>query len=225
MKDNSDYYVISGVIIHETDIYPVEGMTQTYKNRFEEFNQAEIHAHDIFKGQNEFSGLTLARKYEILGHLYNMIETLPITVISVGIDKIELLSKYPQWDIFKAAWTFLTERFDKYIIDNDMRVNKGIIIVDKSSKIPEEDITKIVNYLRTFGSHYQPNIDNIVEEPIFIDSKIREAIQIADACAYCTLKHLNAYVKFKRYWEIVHNKMRKGPNGNILGYGFKVFPY
>jgi hypothetical protein len=67
MKDNSDYYVISGVIIHETDIYPVEGATQTYKNRFEEFKRAEIHVHDIFKGQNEFSGLTLARKYEILG--------------------------------------------------------------------------------------------------------------------------------------------------------------
>jgi hypothetical protein len=226
MKDNSDYYVIADVIVHEMDIYFVEATTQQYKFKFQEYKygQTEIHVHDIFKGQNEFSGLTLPRKYELLGHLYGMIETLPITVILVGIDKVRLVSEYPQWDIFKAAWTFLTERFDRHIIDNDMRVNKGIIIVDKSSKIPEANITKIVNDLRRFGSYYQPNIDNIVEEPIFIDSKVREAVQIADACAYCTLKHLTRYDKFKKYWEIVHNKTRKGPNGNTLGFGLKVFP-
>jgi Protein of unknown function (DUF3800) len=161
-KDNTDYYVISGVIIHETQIYPVEIATQSYKKKFVEFNEAEIHVHDIYKGQNEFSGVTLPRKYEILGHLYKMIDNLPISVISVGIDKAELVSKYPHWDIFKAAWTFLTERFDNYIIENDSRINKGIIIVDKSSKIPESDISKILNHLRMFGSLYQPNIDNIV---------------------------------------------------------------
>jgi hypothetical protein len=57
MKDNSDYYVISGVIIHETDIYPVEGATQTYKNRFEEFKRAEIHVHVYSRVKTSFRDL------------------------------------------------------------------------------------------------------------------------------------------------------------------------
>ena len=75
MKDNSDYYVITGAVVHEMDIYGIEAATQLYNSKFQEYKygQTEIHVHDIFKGQNEFSGLTLPRKYELLGHLYGMI--------------------------------------------------------------------------------------------------------------------------------------------------------
>ena len=98
-----------------------------------------------------------------------------------------MLKTHPYWDVFNAAWTFLTERFDKYVSDNDSSINKGIIIVDRSSKMPEKDIWKIVNRLRRNGSYFQA-IENIVEEPIFIESQIREGIQLADACAYLQLK-------------------------------------
>lgn len=223
-KDNSDYYVISGVIAHELDIRNLEINTQDYKdNYFKEYSKYEIHVHDIFKSQKEFSSLTLQRKYELLDSLYDFINTLPITVISIGIDKLEFIKKYSEPDIFKSAWTFLTERFDGYISDNGKDQNKGIIIVDKSSKIPETDICKIVQRLRKFGSYYQ-DIKHLVEEPIFIESDLREGIQIADACAYCTLKHLTRYDKFKPYWNIVYQKLRRAKNGRIDGYGFKIFP-
>jgi hypothetical protein len=111
-----------------------------------------------------------------------------------------------QLDVFNAAWTFLTERFDKYIGEHGNTVNKGIIIVDRSSKIPEKEIWKIVNRLRRNGSHIQP-VENIVEEPIFVDSQIREGIQIADACAYCTIMYLNNSEKFLQYWEIIESKL------------------
>ena len=223
-KDSSDYYVISGIIVHELDIRNLERNTQNYKdNFFKEYSNCEIHVHDIYKSQKEFSSLTLKRKYELLDSLYNFINTLPITVISIGIDKLEFIKKYPQPDIFSSAWTFLTERFDNYISDNGNNINKGIIIVDKSSKIPEKDICKVVNRLRKTGSYYQ-SIYHIVEEPIFIESDLREGIQIADACAYCTLKHLTGYDKFKPYWNIVSQKLRKGKNEVTEGYGFKIFP-
>lgn len=225
MRDNSDYYVVSGAIIHELDIRQVEIRTQQYKKKhFREYAKEEIHVHDIYKSQRGFSGLTINRKYELLDTLYEFVETLPITIISVGIDKPDLLRERPQWHIFNAAWTFLIERFDRYIIDSRGR-DRGIIIVDKSSKIPENEISRIVNLLRRNGSYFQPEIENIVEEPIFVESRLREGIQIADSCAYCTLKHLTAYDKFKPYWKIIEGKLRRGPNGNTAGYGFKVFPH
>jgi hypothetical protein len=63
-KDNSDYYVIAGIIIHELDIRHVEIRTQQYKiKHFKEYEDVEIHVHDIYKSKREFSGLTLKRKF------------------------------------------------------------------------------------------------------------------------------------------------------------------
>ncbi len=57
-KDNIDYYVISGVIIHELDIRQFEIRTQQYKNKhFREYEDVEIHVHDIYKSQCQFSSL------------------------------------------------------------------------------------------------------------------------------------------------------------------------
>jgi hypothetical protein len=92
----------------------------------------------IYMSQHRFSELTLSRKYKILDNLYSLINTLPVTIISVGISKVRLIQTHPDWDVFNAAWTFLTERFDKYLSDHGNSANKGIIIVDKSSKMPEK---------------------------------------------------------------------------------------
>ncbi|MGC1132043.1 MAG: DUF3800 domain-containing protein [Nitrososphaeraceae archaeon] len=175
-KDNSAYYVISGLIIHESNIQDVEQFTQEYKDRnFEgEYTNAEIHVHDIYKSQPPFSGLTLEKKYEILDSLYTFIGGLPICVISVGIDKVELIQNFSHWNIFNAAWTFLIERFNNYIHDKGGRINRGIFIVDKSSKIPEYEITTIVNRLRKNGSNFQ-SITNIVEEVHIIKTERRDS--------------------------------------------------
>jgi Protein of unknown function (DUF3800) len=211
-RDNSDYYVILGVIVHETDLRKLELDTIAFKkNSLREYRQCEIHVHDIYKSQKCFCDLVLDRKYEILNDLYDFINGLPITLIAVGIDKLEFIKKYDKNDIFRAAWTFLVERFEMHIDDMGKNTNEGLIIVDTSSKIPENDICKIVYRLRKFGSYWK-NINHLVEEPIFIKSDFREAIQIADACAYCTLKHLTGYDKFKPFWPTVEGKLRKGAN-------------
>lgn len=140
-KDNSAYYVISGVIIHESNIQDVEQFIREYKaaNFMGDYASAEIHVHDIYKSKPPFSSLTLEKKYDVLDNLYKLIEELPICVISVGIDKVELVQNYSHWNVFNAAWTFLTERFNNYIHDKGGRINKGIFIVDESSKMPESD--------------------------------------------------------------------------------------
>lgn len=225
-KDDTKFYVITGVIVHETDLHQVEGMIQYYKNQHftsPEFVDAEVHVHDIYKGQNEFATLTKEKKYELLNELYHTIDLLPITAISVGINKAMMKDTMPNWNIFNAAWTFLCERFDMFIDDNGDNMNKGLIIVDKSSKLPEKEVTAVVSRLRKYGSNYQA-IDTLAEEPIFIDSHLREGIQVADACAYATLKHLNGHEKFEKYWEAVRGKLRSSSGGSIIGYGLKVFP-
>jgi Protein of unknown function (DUF3800) len=223
LKDGT-FYVITGVILHESIIRDFEKATQVYKRtHFREYANCEIHTHDIYKSKRDFSDLTLKRKYELLDSLYDFMLKLPITVISVGIEKVKFVKRYSIDYLFEDAWTFLVERFEQFINDNGQGSNEGMMIVDKSSKIPENEICKIVRRLRRIGTNFC-EINHLVEEPMFIDSSIREGIQMADAAAYCTIKHLTNYVKFSSYWDILASKIRRGPTGQIEGYGFKVFP-
>lgn len=223
-NDGSKHYVISGVIVHERDLFQMEKNVQAYKRKHfvGAYGDAEIHVHEIYKGKGKFSSLTLQKKYELLDALYDTIRLLPITVISVGIDKQQMQLQHPLKSVFSLAWTFLVERFDNFIDDNSP-LEKGLIIVDQSSKMPEKEICRIVSSLRRSGSGFQ-SIDCLVEEPIFIKSDIREGIQLADACAYCTLKQLNGYQKFVPYWNVLHGKLRRSSGGKVDGYGLKIFP-
>jgi hypothetical protein len=87
-KDNTDYHVISGLIIHQTCIRQVEIRTQEYKCKYLKYADIEIHVHDIFKSQRKFSTLTLVRIYHPLDSLYKFIDTLSVNAISVEIDKL-----------------------------------------------------------------------------------------------------------------------------------------
>jgi hypothetical protein len=97
------------------------------------------------------------------------------------------------------------------------------MFIDKCSKMPDKEITNIVNALRRFGSHYQ-DIQYIHEDPLFVTSNDRSLLQIADAVSYCTLKQLCMNKWFRPYWQTIKQKFRKDPSGNILGYGLKIFP-
>jgi hypothetical protein len=123
-----------------------------YKRKLEQYRKTnfmgrysyeEIHVHDIYHSRGNFQALTKLEKYNLLNHLYQTIYDLPITIISVGINKPKVQYTYPEWNIFTAAWTFLTERFDSFISDTKLPVN-GEIIVDTSSNMDEKEIKKIV---------------------------------------------------------------------------------
>lgn len=223
--DKSQYYVISGIIIDEQSVDYVKEQLLEYKNiRFKnDYKDEEIHVHDIYKSYGNFKSLGLEEKYSLLTDLYNLIEKLPVTAISVGIDKNAFKLKHPTWNLFNAAWTFLIERFDNYINDNGYGLSKGLLRIDGSSRISQDETLRIVNQLRKHGSNFQ-KIKHILEEPLFVDSSLHEGIQLADASAYCTLRYLHGYQKFEPYWKIIHKKLRKNSQGIATGYGFKLFP-
>jgi hypothetical protein len=223
------YYVLSGIIIHESHLKHIENKVREYKiPNFEgKYTDDEVHVYDIANRMGHFSGINNPAKTLLLRNLYNTINQMPLTIISVGIDKNALPNHFPNWETVNSAWTFIAERFDKHISEHNnkssYKSDKGIIIVDKSSRSIHKEVTEIINRLRQFGSNTQ-QIDNIVDEPMFISSAVSEQIQIADASAYCTMKHLNNAPIFTGYWNIIYSKLRRGQNGNPIGYGLKIFP-
>jgi hypothetical protein len=224
LKDLTKYYVISGVIVDICDLFCIQKKVEQFrKNHFmKDYRHEEIHVHEIYHSKGNFEKITKREKYNLLNHIYQIIYGLPVTIISVGINKIQFELMHPDWDSFNVAWTFLLERFDRFISDNNSK-DKGEIVVDISSNMNEREIKRIIKYLIKHGTPYQ-YISHVAEEPSFFYSETIHGIQVADAASYCTLRHLNGYTKFCNYWNIIMGKMRKGPGGKIDGYGFKVFP-
>jgi hypothetical protein len=76
------YYVISGVIVHESSYDFVVNKIEEYKelNFVERYKDAEIHIHDIWQGKKEFEKIDFNTKIRLLDNLYCLIKELPITL-------------------------------------------------------------------------------------------------------------------------------------------------
>lgn len=221
------YFVISGVIINECNLDYIQLEISNYKHLYfiNECQGAEIHIYDIWQGRPPFDKIDITTKKTLLNNLYILLFNLPFTIVSVVIDKQLMLSgNYINWKVNKASWTFLTERFDRFISDNSEWGNKGLLIVDKQTKEVDNEIRERVNDLLKHGTLYH-KYKRIFEEPLFVPSFNRIGLQIADAVSYCTLKHFYLNTHFDEYWNYTQTKYRKNPkDNNIYGYGLKIFP-
>lgn len=224
-KDQSELYILSGVIVHKNNVKHIKNAICQYKidNFVEKYIDAEIHTHDIFKSREEFTNISKEIKYDLLDKLYDTIANMNITTISVIIRKELFKNEYPTWDIFNTTLIYLVERYDKYIECSDKTDEGGIIKIDKSTSKQQKVAFDTVNGLRKRGSIWQ-DINHIIKDPIFVNSAGVEGIQIADAIAYCTFKHKTGTEKFNPYWNKIYNKFRKGEQNKVNGFGIKEFP-
>jgi len=223
-KDQSRYYVLSGVIVDENYYKEIKKIIHEFQINFfkDDYIDAEIHTHEIYKSKPPFKKLKLDEKYNILDNLYDLISTMPITIISVAIDKSNFEIYYDGWNIFNTAWTILFQRFDDWLKSSFAKKEFGKIKIDKSTKDQHTEISKIVETLQTKLTEVY-KIHNVVGKPFFVSSEVSENIQIADAVGYCTLKHLYNHNKFQKYWELIEPK-HFNKNGKIESYGLNIFP-
>lgn len=228
------YFVISGIIVNESDLDFISQQISNFKSQYfiNEYTNGEIHIHHIWAGKRPFEKVDKTTKILLLNNLYSLLYQLPFSVISVVIDKKLMLSgDYVNWNVTKASWAFLTERFDMHISDNNNSNTKGLLIVDKQTKQVDNEIRDRVNDLRLNGSYYYKNgpyyykYKHLFEEPLFVPSYDRIGLQIADAISFCTLKHFCLIKDFEYYWNCIVPKYRRNPNtNNINGFGLKIYP-
>jgi len=219
---DTPYYVLSLLLLHETDMTGMKRFVDDYKKKYFKgsYANSEIHTHDIFKAKKDFYGLKPSEITILLDNLYNLIKDLPVKIICVAINKNTV--KKHDLDLVAKSWEFLAERFDGFL-ENDVSPNKGVVRIDKSCRDQEKRVMNIVNRLRRHGSSQQ-TIKNIVEEPVFYRSHERRGLQLADAVAYCAHRHLNNRPDFDKYWKILEDKLWTNKKGNYNGYGLKIFP-
>ena len=231
INDRTNFFVTGGVIIHENALNSMKDDIQNYKDTefTGQLQGAEIHVYEIYKEKKSFAGVPLQQRLNLLQQLYSIINQIPITTIVIGIDKRKFIQRHSDpKEILDYGYMLLVERFDKFLNEKN---DNGIIRIDRSTNLQQAFLNKIdsrilniINKVRKKGTRWQTAATSIVEEPLFLPSHLRKGLQIADAVAYCSTRHINGHQNFAAHWQVVYSKLRTGPNGQVIGYGYRIYP-
>lgn len=228
-REKSRYFVVSGAVVHENHVANLERCVDRISNeRFPtKFKGLEIHMHNIYKGKREFAGITPSEIQDTLSGVYRSLLQVDFSTITIVIDKKRwILSKHFKYDILQSAYTFLIERFEKFLQKNS---NKGLVRIDKVSNksnalsAKDKKILTTINLLRTHGSYWTP-VRGLVEPPLFLASSDCRGLQAADTIAYGTNLHIKEPPAPEMCEVAIRQKAQKRPDGRIDGYGITVYP-
>ena len=227
-RDNG-FYILSGIIVHERDWKTIEeNLSKLKGDIFPEWDPMswELHASDIWNSRGFFADgrlkLNLVKKQEIFSSILEFICNSNITLLDVIIFKDRMKDRYEIPQTLKYPWTFLVERFEHFLKQQEIETNNGLLFVDSSQKVPESEIKNVIYGLVRNGSVWQ-HVEHVIEDPIFTRSHLRNMIQLADMIAYVTHRCYRNDLKFKDLFEKLKPKMYQ-PNGKLYGFGIKEFP-
>ncbi len=174
---------------------------------------------------------------EFTNKAYDIILSYNTLVIAAIIDKQQVQRKYvtPQ-SPSSLAYRLLFERIENFLTKQEQY---GIVIFDK---ITELEVSKkgYENLLARQHQRYLEKgtefvqISQIVEGLLFIPSHENNLLQLADLCAYNTYRQFvdygeewRRYGRFSErypYFARIESKFDRSANGNVNGYGLKLFP-
>jgi hypothetical protein len=151
------------------------------------------------KGAIKRLGLTTSQRLGIYRSSLDFTkERLDASVFAVVIKKV-FIEHRESVDPFDKAWEFLIQRFER-------RGEPTMVFPDEGQdKFIRAKIRKMRRYSRPpvgGGSRerLERNARNIIEDPVFRDSRGSYFIQLADLCAYAALRHIFPTKKFKAHW-------------------------
>lgn len=215
---NTDYFILSGLVIHENDFNNVfndfhefrKQISKKYKFRV----RKEFHAVKMVNGNKaENDNIEKNERFMILRNTIDwMASKQELSLITV------VVKKYGYNDsekIFNFAWVALIQRFENTLYSKNFNgsknlSDKGIVISDNTNADAVRKIERkmhSINYIPSyFGNYKNMPISYVIEDPFFKDSRLSYFVQLADIAAYFTMQYLspNKFVKrqgAKKYFE------------------------
>lgn len=97
-------------------------------------------------------------------------------------------ASYPDSDPMYIAYEQISSRFDMFL--SRRKDERGLIVLDKHSQ--EIDLQNMARGIRRDGNKWGRYLSNIIEVPLFVDSRSSRIIQLADHIAYAVFRRYNA---------------------------------
>lgn len=222
-------FLLAGCLFELAEYERITQEINDFKQEFFNTTEVILHSRDIRKCDGAFQILfDLKLKKKFYERLNAIISGANFTAIAVAIDKKKHVEKYGKLanNPYAICLSYILERL-VFCMDHNSSISTASITIEKRGKKEDKQLLAHYNSVVDRGT-YHVSADRfrqrIVDFKMMAKKENKIGLQIADLCAYPIARHvLNSeepYIPFK----IIEGKLRKGSNGNIEGYGLKIFP-
>ncbi len=184
------HFVLAGVSVFERDTHWIDRDLNEIATKFnkEEPHSVELHGNPMRRGRGIW-------KHQ----LKEVREQAMIDALTVGImdrprrprlfGAVLKKENHVGEEISEVAFEQLSSRFDMYLTRLHLKhgdTQRGLIVFDECST--EKRIQTLAREFK-FSGHTYGKLRNMVEVPVFLDSKASRLIQLADLVAYALFRH------------------------------------
>ncbi len=187
-------------------------------------DQVVLHEHEIRKAKNAFRFLTDSKLREsFMNDLSVLVDIAPFTIVAVVIQKDRLLRKYHrQENPYAIGLEYGLERVCDFLRENGQDGKLTHFVFE--CRGPKEDKELELEFRRVTGGA-NATCSQIPVEIIMADKKtITTGLQLADLVARPIGLHALRPQQENRAYDLLQPQLRRGPRGQLDGFGLKVFP-
>jgi len=227
MKGWDPYYpilVLVAVIISPQEYEKAKEMFDSLKKAYFGTSAVILHENDIRKRRREFSSLGKEKLQIFMQDIDEVIGALNFSVLAAIIDKRKLANKYalPK-NPYHLVTLFILERI--HMERGPSRAHIPVpVFFEKRGKKEDEELQSVIDSICSGSDLLScvaiPNLD-----VRFVSKRSNEiGLQIADLIARpIGVSYLNPN-KPNRAYNTIQTKLRRGQNGEVKGFGLKIFP-
>lgn len=136
-------------------------------------------AHAVF---NRRTHRRVRAKWEYLEGVFELAVNFPVVTMAIVMEHPTVLPMSNP-SVLPYHWSCLLQRINRYLVTEAGNPNGLLVMDSRDSKSDTVLSVQISNFL--FRSETGRRLSNIVETPLFVDSRITPGIQIADYFASC----------------------------------------
>lgn len=177
-----------------------------------------LHEHEIKKAKGEFAFLLVPAKREaFFPELNALMASTPMTLVAVVIRKDKLKEQYHKpGNPYHLALEYGLERVSKWLTSQGQAGKLTPLICESRGRKEDDSLELEFRRVATRVSGFDIR---------FVDKRANlPGLQIADLVARPIGRHVIDPAQENRAYTILESKFRRSPEGQINGYGLKVFP-
>jgi hypothetical protein len=192
LNQQEEYFVLGGICVPESSVRWLSNELEKLACIINPLDSrsVEFHAAAIFNGK-ESPWNSIPEKRKRIDYIRNYLCVLgkafpDITCFAYAIHK----KSFPLENPVLMAYEDLSSRFNMYLQTIEGGPQRGLIIIDKTSY--EAGLQNLAAIIRQSGNRWGSQNREILEVPLFVDSKASRIIQLADHIAYAVFRRYNA---------------------------------
>lgn len=230
IDDNFPIFLLAGCLFENSEYIKISEEINAFKREFFGTTEIVLHSRDIRKCDGAFQILfDLDVKKRFYERLNKIISDAKFVIVAVAIDKKKHIKKHGKIasNPYTICLSYVLERLI-YCTDNGESNSATVsIVIEKRGQKEDKQLLAHYNGVVDRGTYYvKANRfkQRIADFTMMAKKDNNIGLQIADLCAYPVARHvLNSeepYIPF----QIVQGKLYRSKNGEVEGYGLKVFP-